>query len=76
MAREKGEFVDYEIDQNYENYFNNWYHEMDLMCMAPVKYLSFQTFFLITMGVSGVVLNWVPEVHGRKKTLIATTFIN
>jgi MFS family permease len=48
---------------------------MDLACVTPTKYLAFQSLFLMAHGICGIGFNWVPEEFGRKKTIVATTFI-
>lgn len=69
-ARQSGDFVEYQIDTTYENYFDNWYHQMDLMCETPQKYMAMGSVFLACAGVSGLILSAFVDRIGRKRTIM------
>jgi hypothetical protein len=68
-AREAGQFVDYTIDTSYANYFDNWFNQMDLMCVPRSKYMALGSAFFMCAGFSGILLGGFAERLGRKKTV-------
>jgi MFS family permease len=75
-AREAGLFVEYTIDKTYTNYFDNWFNQMDLMCVPPSKYMTLGSVFYFSAGISGVLLSSFAELHGRKKTIVLFQLIS
>ena len=59
----------YKVDTSYQYYFNNWFLEMDLLCVSPAI-----IGLMITAYYAGFVLGGVfyraPEVLGRKKSVM------
>lgn len=69
-ARQNGAFVEYEIDTTNINYFNNWYHQMDLMCMSQSQIFAFGSVFFVCAGISGSAFSALAEISGRRKTIL------
>ena len=49
---------------------------MDLLCMRPSKYMAISSTLLLAAGSAGILLNWLPERIGRKKTIVITQFFS
>jgi len=54
--------------QGREDFFENWFVTMDLICVNPLTYLPIASYFFIGYGI-GVVFFFLPESIGRKKTI-------
>jgi MFS family permease len=61
--------VEYTIDVTYANYFDNWFNQMDLICVPPSKYMALGSAFYLSAGISGIIFGRVAESMGRKKTV-------
>ena len=59
----------YKVDKTYEYYLENWYLEMDLLCMPVVKIGLLITAYYIGFAVGGLMYNW-PEKYGRKNSVL------
>ena len=69
-ATRVGAFVEYQIDKTSPNYFENWFHEMDLLCFPSSKIMAFGTVWCLSAGVTGVVCSNLAERVGRWKTIV------
>ena len=59
----------YKVDKTYEYYLENWYLEMDLLCMPVVRIGLMITAYYIGFAVGGLMYNW-PEKYGRKNSVL------
>ena len=55
----------YEVDTSYQYYLNNWYLEMDLLCMSSARIGFLITAYYIGFAVGGFFCTW-PDKYGRK----------
>jgi MFS family permease len=62
--------VEYEINTEYESYFDNWYNQMDFMCESPQKYMAMGSVFCACAGISGLLLSPFVDRIGRRKTIM------
>ncbi len=58
------------MDATYANYFDNWFNQMDLICVPPSKYMALGSAFYLSAGISGLLLSSFAEKNGRKKTIL------
>jgi len=64
------------MDGTYANYFDNWFNQMDLVCVPPSKYMALGSVFFICTGVSGILFGRVAESMGRKRTVFTLQTIS
>lgn len=57
------------VDKSYQYYLNNWYSEMDLMCLSAAKIGFLITAYYIGFAIGGLCFTF-PDTYGRKKSLI------
>jgi MFS family permease len=69
-AREAGLFVEYTIDKTYPNYFDNWFNQMDLMCVPPSRYMAIGSVLFFFAGVAGLTLYGLADKFGKKKVIV------
>lgn len=71
--RQNGGFVQYKQDTSYEFYLENWYAQMDMMCMSFSEIGFIFTLYYIGFGIGGVLFP-MPDRIGRRKTLLIAGF--
>ena len=54
---------------NKEDYIENWYVTIDLMCIQKIDYLFTVSMFFIGYGL-GIVFFFIPDYIGRKKAMM------
>ena len=59
----------YKVDEGYEYYFDNWYVQMGLVCMTPLRIAMLASAYFIGYCLGGS-LFWLPDKIGRKKSVI------
>ena len=59
----------YKVDTSYEYYFENWYIEMDLVCLSPARVGMMITIYYISFAAGGM-FYMVPEKIGRKASVM------
>lgn len=62
-------YTDYKVDTSYKYYLENWYSEMDLMCMSAASIGFMITMYFIGFTVGGLTYA-IPDNWGRKFSLI------
>lgn len=62
--------IEYQIDPTYENYFENWYDQMRLLCFNPNKYMLIPMAYFICAGLSGLVLSAYVDRLGRRRAIL------
>lgn len=62
-------YASYEVDKSYQYYLENWYTEMDLMCMSSAEVGFMITAYYMGFTLGGLCFTF-PDVYGRKKSLI------
>ena len=55
----------YEVDKSYQYYLNNWYLEMDLLCMTPATIGLMISAYYIGFAIGGLFCAW-PDKYGRR----------
>ena len=55
----------YKVDKSYEYYIENWYLEMDLMCVSKSTIGLIVTAYYIGFASGALFYQW-PEKYGRK----------
>ena len=63
------------MDESYKYYFNNWFTEMDLICVAKAKISVMITVYYICFAAGGVMYT-LPESIGRKKSVMLSAFLS
>ena len=63
------EEIYYKVDKNYEYYFDNWYVQMNLMCIPEFQIGLLVTFYFIGYAV-GALAFALPDQIGRKRSCI------
>jgi len=61
--------LEYQVDTSYAYYLNNWYAEMDLVCVSKVKTNSMISIHYIFYGISGILFFSMTDRIGRKPTM-------
>jgi MFS family permease len=69
-AKDISGFVEYKIDTTTPSYFENWYHDMDVLCMPMSAVMALGTAWAVSSGLSGIVCSGLAEQVGRKKTIV------
>jgi MFS family permease len=64
------------MDATYANYFDNWFNQMDLICVPPSKYMALGSVFYLSAGISGILFGGLAESMGRKKTVFTLQAIS
>ena len=67
-------FSNYRVDTSYQYYMENWYTEMDLLCMTPATISFMITAYYIGFAIGGLFFAW-PDKFGRKKSLMFGLFL-
>ena len=62
--------IEYRVDESYDYYLNNWFVQMDLLCINPVRTSSMISAKYIAYGIAGLLLFAMPDRYGRKFTMI------
>ena len=76
LAQESGDidFV-YRVDESYKYYFNNWFTEMNLVCIPKSKIGLMITVYYIAFAAGGAMFT-LPETIGRKKSVMFSAFMS
>lgn len=66
--------MNYTIDKNFIFYDHNWYEELYWMECTHVgwKVQNMMTLYLLTNGIQGTFVGWIPDWYGRRKTVMYT----
>ena len=64
------ELLGYKVDTDYDYYFNNWFVDMDLVCVSTFKVNFIISAKYIVYGVVGLLFFAMPDKYGRKFTMI------
>lgn len=64
----------YKVDTRYDYYLENWYVEMDLVCQTAQTIGFLVIAYSIGYG-AGVVFYRLPDIIGRKKAMIFSSFL-
>lgn len=69
---EQGQYVDYEINKRFVWYHWNWYQELHwIECTnVDITVQAMMGVYLLTNGVSGMYVGWIPDFYGRKTTIV------
>ena len=63
--------IEFQVDTSYDYYLNNWFVQMDLMCESKMRTNFMLSAYYISYAISGFLFFAIPEIYGRRKTLLA-----
>ena len=67
--------LQFKVDTSYEYYFENWYTEMDLMCVPAAEISLIVTAYYVCFALGGVFC-MAPEQIGRKKSVMISAAVS
>ena len=71
-ALANGTPIEFKVDTSYEYYLDNWYVQMNLMCSSEVRTNFLIIAYTISFGVAGFLFFPLPEIYGRRITVLIT----